>query len=305
MKIIPIVSLSISLFVLVPKVDAMENDKVDRLYNLTFAAIFREHSKEKKKSFICSECGADFTALTSLNEHIRVKHTHEKPYPCNYCPEACTTIRKLKLHVKSKHPGEKVYQCKECKQGFDNKRLFSKHMDEHTIEAMYKECSPIETQVEIAAQKEKTSHSHEVAVTHKEGGQPTSIEPDEEGFYACKLCPKRVKKLKDHIKDVHLGVKPFTCDQCQKTFSHGYNMKVHKKLIHEKEQFKCTQCPRVCTTALKLDQHKRVHTGEALECPECQKIFIRDNTLREHRKTKHGKKSKGDKAEAASENSDD
>merc|ERR1712156_979830 len=80
---------------------------------------------EKRKDFMCNECGRCFSQLISLQTHV--KHVHfgvERAFPCKHCEKVFTSPRGRHLHVEKAH---KTMQCQTCQQYF----AFKKHLDEH------------------------------------------------------------------------------------------------------------------------------------------------------------------------------
>ena len=56
------------------------------------------------------------------------------------------------------------------------------------------------------------------------------------GDKSCKICNKKFAKmynLKQHIKAVHEGKKPFDCNICEDSFSSKGNMKTHIEIVHD------------------------------------------------------------------------
>ena len=91
---------------------------------------------EKRKDFMCNECGRCFSQLISLQTHV--KHVHfgvERAFPCKHCEKVFTSPRGRHLHVEKAH---KTMQCQTCRHYF----AFKKHLQDHSC------CSP---DAEVAA----------------------------------------------------------------------------------------------------------------------------------------------------------
>ena len=62
----------------------------------------------------------------------------------------------------------------------------------------------------------------------------------------CPHCQKQCgTHLRRHINVVHLKLKPFKCEQCDKRFSERSNLSKHFKVVHLKiKAFKCQYCDK-------------------------------------------------------------
>ena len=98
--------------------------------------------------------------------------------------------------------------------------------------------------------------------------------------------------LKSHIKGVHEGIKNFTCNVCDKSFSLHQSLKAHIKYYHETngEGNKCDLCNKTFTLPGTLKAHiQEVHEDiRAYHCPYCDdKAFKRSFDLKKHLKKVH------------------
>lgn len=80
------------------------------------------------------------------------------------------------------------------------------------------------------------------------------------------------------------AVKPFACDQCDKTFNRADNLKVHKDATHHGiRAFACVQCDKRFARNSYLQRHLQWHTGlKPFVCDICNKSFGRLEFLRNH-----------------------
>lgn len=137
--------------------------------------------------------------------------------------------------------------------------------------------------------------------------------------FKCDFCDKVFKcpiQLSNH-KNVHLGLKPYKCVECDHNFTTRGELIRHTRYKHTLERpHKCPTCdyssvelsklkrhirvhtderPYLCPycdyasrDTFKLKRHLRVHTGEKpYECPICKAAFSQSNSLKVHMKGSH------------------
>uniref|UniRef100_A0AAQ5XGI4 C2H2-type domain-containing protein n=1 Tax=Amphiprion ocellaris TaxID=80972 RepID=A0AAQ5XGI4_AMPOC len=103
--------------------------------------------------------------------------------------------------------------------------------------------------------------------------------------FDCSQCGKpffTLHSLNRH-NSLHTGERPFTCNVCNKSFTHMSILTTHPhcKLTHTNEKpFVCVVCSKGFVANGQLKAHMRVHSGEApYGCNECGRFFKRKNTL--------------------------
>ena len=71
------------------------------------------------------------------------------------------------------------------------------------------------------------------------------------------------RTLKDHISEVHKGIKPYESEICVCKFSRKSGMKKHISSVHEGlKPFKCNTCGLYCAQKINLKTHiSEVHDG--------------------------------------------
>ncbi|XP_014882505.1 gastrula zinc finger protein XlCGF26.1-like, partial [Poecilia latipinna] len=90
------------------------------------AAEAENQNQERRRPFSCETCGKRFTAIYTLNHHIRT-HTGEKPFSCVNCGKSFSLKQLLTRH-KMIHTGEKPFSCVNCGKSFSLKQDLTKHM---------------------------------------------------------------------------------------------------------------------------------------------------------------------------------
>ena len=89
----------------------------------------------------------------------------------------------------------------------------------------------------------------------------------------------------------HIGVKPYVCSQCPKTFVLSNDLKRHIRIHSGEKPFSCTQCSRSFAQSGDLRKHERIHSGEKpFSCSQCSKSFAQSDDLRTHLRVHTGEK---------------
>ena len=84
------------------------------------------------QAFLCNDCGKSFVTKQKMQNHVRAKHTMERPYVCDTCGAGFVRSDKLLIHKRRVHTGERPYSCQHCDwKGVDSSDLIhhrKKHM---------------------------------------------------------------------------------------------------------------------------------------------------------------------------------
>ena len=67
----------------------------------------------KKRSFICNECGCQYFSQNELNKHMIHLHYSQKPFECSQCHISFNDISAKRRHEKE-HLGFKQFRCYIC-----------------------------------------------------------------------------------------------------------------------------------------------------------------------------------------------
>ena len=144
----------------------------------------------------------------------------------------------------------------------------------------------------------------------------------------CNKCGKMFQKesvLITHMR-LHMGLDPYPCTLCSKTFRHSSNLKRHLKshvdgteetaVVHSYychlcgkgytaraslhvhlnthngvKPHKCTYCPASFTQVSHLKRHIKSHSGErSVKCELCEKLFYDASTLKVHMRSHTGER---------------
>ena len=94
--------------------------------------------------------------------------------------------------------------------------------------------------------------------------------------------------LQRHKRTVHTDLKPFNCDNCDKSFGDSGNLKRHERITHLMIRYPCPDCQRECLDKGDLSRHRREKHGETpLLCKHCGLDYRTFYGLTQHINTKH------------------
>ena len=88
-------------------------------------------------AFLCPDCGRSFVTKQKMQNHVRAKHTHERPYICDQCGAGFIRSDKMLIHKRRVHTGERPYACEHCDwRGVDSSDLIH-HRKKHLKQASF------------------------------------------------------------------------------------------------------------------------------------------------------------------------
>ncbi|KAL1020602.1 hypothetical protein UPYG_G00002290 [Umbra pygmaea] len=264
----------------------------------------RSHTGEKPHK--CKYCPYAAADSSSLKKHLRI-HYDERPFKCQICPYASRNSSQLTVHLRS-HTGDAPFQCTQCEAKFKINSDLKRHVRIHSGEKPYK-CDFCEYR--CAMKGNLKSH---VQIKH---GTANSFRCPDCDFQ----CPNKTA-LRQHSRE-HRPTQPIRCSKCTYSCSSKGALKVHERIHSEDRPFKCDFCSFATKQRSNLVIHKRkshadkpekgaavcgkggkpgVCTGEespkpvssryrakleatrAFRCDLCQASFVREDSLRSHRK---------------------
>lgn len=228
-----------------------------------------------------------------IEKPVRKKRNYDfnKQWPCKKCNTILLTKRSLLAHRKEVHPKnldfdehtykfdemQELYVCNTCSAEYQNEEEIAMHVKKH--EENFK-CT-------ICDQTFKRVYDF---------GTHNYIH-DEEKMFRCPLCsyksPKRTGFLV-HVNYVHLKKFMYMCDTCGKGFNDQVLFKEHDNEHLGIKPFSCIVCSKSFTYSRYLFTHQvRSHRvgieGQLLpnQCPVCHKVFSKVVTLQKHFGERH------------------
>ncbi|XP_054625803.1 gastrula zinc finger protein XlCGF57.1-like [Dunckerocampus dactyliophorus] len=196
------------------------------------------------KPFVCTLCDKKYSRKDSLITHTRT-HTGEKPFSCPVCHTRFSHRSGLFYHMRT-HTGEKPFACSVCDQRFSRKECLHTHSRMHTVG----NGKPITCGV-----CEKGFRDDSSLLVHMR--VHAAVDP-----LVCLVCGKRCSTrsiLRNHTK-THPGVKKFSCSFCEKKFVRKESLIAHTRLHIGEKPFSCSICNSSFSYHSSLTNHLRLHS---------------------------------------------
>ncbi|XP_042333366.1 histone H4 transcription factor isoform X1 [Sceloporus undulatus] len=72
--------------------------------------LLRDHMRNHVNHYKCPLCDMTCPLPSSLRNHIRFRHSEDRPFKCNYCDHSCKNLIDLRKHLDT-HSKEPAYRC--------------------------------------------------------------------------------------------------------------------------------------------------------------------------------------------------
>ncbi|GJQ70286.1 hypothetical protein Trydic_g22724 [Trypoxylus dichotomus] len=113
--------------------------------------------------------------------------------------------------------------------------------------------------------------------------------------FSCEDCGKSFRQLRNfkYHRSIHEGTKEFSarCPECGKTFNNKGYLSSHMKIHRDRKEYGCPHCPKRFNQRVAYNMHLRIHTGvKPHECPTCSKTFSRKMLLKQHQRVHTGER---------------
>ncbi|KAB0384657.1 hypothetical protein FD755_006574 [Muntiacus reevesi] len=241
-------------------------------------------SVKPHKCHLCDYAAVD---SSSLKKHLRI-HSDERPYKCQLCPYASRNSSQLTVHLRS-HTGDTPFQCWLCSAKFKISSDLKRHMIVHSGEKPFK-CEFCDVRCTMKANLK----SH-VRIKHT---------------FKCLHCAFQGRDRADLLEHsrLHRADHPEKCPECSYSCSSAAALRVHSRVHCPDRPFKCGLCSfdtkRPSSLAKHVDKAHRdeartenrappgreappvakIVTHRAFRCETCGAAFVRDDSLRCHRR---------------------
>ncbi|XP_031228722.1 zinc finger protein 64 isoform X3 [Mastomys coucha] len=248
-------------------------------------------SVKPHKCHLCDYAAVD---SSSLKKHLRI-HSDERPYKCQLCPYASRNSSQLTVHLRS-HTGDTPFQCWLCSAKFKISSDLKRHMIVHSGEKPFK-CEFCDVRCTMKANLKshiRIKHTFKCLhcafqgrdradlLEHSRLHQADHPEKCPECSYSC----SSPAALRVHSR-VHCKDRPFKCDFCSFDTKRPSSLAKHIDKVHREEGAKTeNRAPQGKGGSGDSRPHHVVNTltPRAFGCDKCSASFVRDDSLRCHRK---------------------
>jgi KRAB domain-containing zinc finger protein len=209
------------------------------------------------KAYRCETCEKTFFSKAELKTHTSNVHLKEKRFACDLCDYRTVNNEELKNHKNAVHFNVKNYKCEICEYATVRKQKLAYHIRfVHYNERSH--CCPYCSY--------KGSRAEDL-----KGHQMRKHTKDEDKiFFECNICHFKTvckRSLKDHTKNVHLNIRPFSCSICDKTYPTKSTLNVHFKKVHTATDdiFVCEFCQKQFNWKPYLARHIKMYHKPKVE----------------------------------------
>ncbi|XP_025787952.1 zinc finger protein 64 homolog, isoforms 3 and 4-like [Puma concolor] len=247
-------------------------------------------SVKPHKCHLCDYAAVD---SSSLKKHLRI-HSDERPYKCQLCPYASRNSSQLTVHLRS-HTGDTPFQCWLCSAKFKISSDLKRHMIVHSGEKPFK-CEFCDVRCTMKANLKshiRIKHTFKCLhcsfqgrdradlLEHSRLHQADHPEKCPECSYSC----SSAAALRVHSR-VHCKDRPFKCDFCSFDTKRPSSLAKHIDKVHGDETKTENRAPQGKEGPRgSSSQHvAKIVTQRAFRCETCGASFVRDDSLRCHKK---------------------
>lgn len=172
-------------------------------------------------------------SFKDANEPTR-KRSWERNRECSFCSKVFKRRNALREHILSRHTRQDmIHLCSKCPKKFSAKYRLRLHELTHLSKA-------------------------------------------ERLKYQCPQCDSIFMQkggLQSHINSVHLGDKPFICEECGKGFGTKGALISHKLTHSDDRPFACSVCQKKFKSKRNCQDHETTHSGSGFPCSHCNLVL--------------------------------
>ncbi|XP_056155725.1 zinc finger protein 436-like [Lampris incognitus] len=260
----------------------------------------------KPSTLLCDWCGKEFKCKSQLEIHY-LTHTGERPHLCDLCGRRFGRLHQLQRHKICVHvnssgkeavssSADSPFVCQVCGKRLKTRLLLEAHSRVHSGDKPHP-CNLCSRSFTRATHLKR----HYIHLHAQLNGDKTLLsrcrrDPSMPSLFSCQICGSGFKFkswLAAHAQ-IHTGIKPYTCEICQRAFGRLSHLKRHREAVHANgdktpESFICTICGKDKKCRSHLKRHMIIHTGEKpYACHLCESRFNRHGNLKQHVHRVHG-----------------
>ena len=199
--------------------------------------------------------------------------------------EGIEDIEKQQNAIVLAAPTPKKIQCIRCELQFDTTKLMKKHYRQVHEERKYAcnycdyrgfHMGHLKTHIDVKHRGMKIGSVFS-------NSAPLNLEDLKNEF----VNPYEIPKIDSKPAAIPLSL-PFSCDECEHSFSDHFNLERHVQTRHEGLIFRCEHCDHTSKRKDHLKEHvEEVHLGKKVYCSFCDYVSTKTSKLNAHLKFEH------------------
>ncbi|XP_067674559.1 zinc finger protein 595-like [Haliotis asinina] len=300
----------------------------DKCFRLASSLRYHERVHTGEFPLMCDFCDKRFRLSQALKKHVASFHASVKPYKCDICNKGFVEKGRLTAHRSRVHFGLKnkktdkpessdekhsSYACMVCKEGLKDADDLENHL--RSCPSQHKENNELvleervdkneQLKIFLCVKCEKGFTSCEKLLAHmRRHGEPSWLNKSGSCRSTCHICNKTVNHLQKHLV-THMGLKPFSCEVCGKSFPERYILTKHMKSHSTVRHYECKLCNSAFKRGDNLKRHLKVtHNvdpekyeiknitstkSKTYTCKKCDVNFTDEDEFKQHKKTHNEK----------------
>ncbi|XP_055609592.1 zinc finger protein OZF-like [Uranotaenia lowii] len=237
----------------------------------TDVRLYRKHSLNAHKSFVCEECGLLVPTKFGLKTHME-RHQKQYGYQCPYCDARFNAKHDLSTHKRRVHLSG-THECDQCGQKFNRKDRLNDHIARH-MGVLKHECPVCGKKFVTAAKLKK----------HRDNVHDKKSIPCEH----CGRTFNHLTLLRDHIEYAHGIQQRFVCDICLQLFYSQEALDSHRLRHENPKKLECSRCLEVFPSQEQLGDHLCITYRNDYVC--CGRDHHNHGMYNRHMFSEHGLK---------------
>ncbi|XP_063240419.1 zinc finger protein 84-like isoform X2 [Bacillus rossius redtenbacheri] len=241
----------------------------------------------KQLLFECKLCRTRFSSVCRLKNHIKLLHRHANA-------TANTRQKPPSVQAATMRPEAAYHICYHCQSTFGDKRSFSEHIREHSLNFECVACpESFDSKEELKTHSWTHFSFYSCSACHsvfKSPGElarhgPCRTSSAEETRLSCDVCGAVFAKqqlLQRHLQRRH--AKQFRCGHCGAGHHSQSALRAHEQSHGlDRRVYRCSDCPASSRSLAELRAHQLTHAADAGRCSLCKEAFASEQQRRQHK----------------------